>query len=470
MQKLPLLLAFACTAAIGLWLVYGAPDADTVPNTQDPISTPEVDAAAAGAGAAGLVQPDLVESSESEPLVSPAADPERVGATTRRVGRFGPELPAEGRTSVLLPVLRLDGRQVPGEILFVAGPNKGDRVAVVVGETPEPVPVFPGLAIIEARTASGELCRRELLLDHRRETPLELDFNARGWVVVDVTTEDGDPVEGADVLLDGVRGTATNPGSYRCEWRVSGAPLLTIRAPGYAPYRKLLPDAPETASRPQAAELSRACALTVHMPRLPGFDSTQAALLVLVPSGAPMSRTSPVQYLVQWEGLTTVPVRPGSSVRIDGLPNCRLEIFAYHAGGTIGPEVAYVDGKKDVDLALSLQSLKSSEALSGRVLEGGEPVPGASVTLRYANPIRATHRLLGDRAKHARRMPIGLLPLVEQEIKTDTLGRFQLGIQPETIRRPSYVSVTSPDGTVTITRIIDDRSKGLVFDLRSPVR
>lgn len=468
MRNLPLLLAVASAIAFSFWLLADAPEPPPLPATPDSSPTHLLDVPPSGTADASMMDPNRTGGSPGGTLVNLESGSVRTGAAPRRVGRFGPEVPEEGRTSVLLPELRSDGSRVPGEILFTAGPNQGERVVITADGDPKPVSVFPGFAIVEARTSGGALCRRELLLDHRRETSLELDFTERGWVAVEVTNEGGDAIEGAQVMLDGLPGTEASPGTYRCAWSVSGAPLLTILAPGHAPYRKILPDSVETSSRPQLAKLSRAHALTVHMPGIPGFGSAEPALLVLVPTGAPMSRTSPVQYLVQWQDLTTVPVQPGGSVRIDGLPNCRLEVFAYHPGGTIGPDVAYLDGKEDKDLALSLQSLQPAEVLSGRVLENGEPVPSARVTLRYANPIRATHRFLGKHAKFARRMPIGILPSVEQELKTDELGRFQLGLYPEVIRRSPYVTVTSPDGEVTITRLINDPSQELVFDLDSP--
>lgn len=392
---------------------------------------------------------------------TPVATPLVVAAPT---GHFGPTVPREGRTSLLRAVVRIEGEPVPAELTFVAGPEAGRTLALAADAGPEPVAVDPGFALVEVRASTGDVCRRELRLDHRRTLDLDLDFAHRGVLVGRVQDEDGAPISGARVGLDGVDVWSDADGRFRHAVRVSGAPLLVVEAPGRVLHREALTADAWQGHDDKLVSLQPGSSLVLGVSALPGVASSEPVLVQVFPTGGPMGMAGGrLQSLYPWERLNPIRIPLGGQVTLDGLPPCKLEIVALHASGASGPQPAFIVPGNAGELELSLTP---HEPVRGRVVRDGEGVPGADVSLVVPNPVKATHRVLGGLAQHTRRVPVAHVPQATQHVVTDADGWFVLA-RDERLGQVAYLTVRSPEGELEITRELA-ADESVTFDLDQP--
>ncbi len=450
------LTALGLVAAVGaaLWLVADDALVDHaaghVPSTSGHATSP---AASPPVASPRVVAPEVVEAvgAVAAPLDAPAV-----------TGRFGPEVPEEGRTAHLTGTIRVDGTGTRATLRFLAGPNAGtERVTEADGTLDWPG-LYPGFGLLEVE--AGWRCTREVTLTHRRADVLDLDLTDRGVVHGRLVDEDGEPVAHAPLTVDGVAGTSDEEGRFAVLCAATGAPQLVVRAPGFVPYREhLREDAPGGAA--VDVELRRGASLDLHLNGL-GRDVGGEVLVYLLPaSGERLTGVVP-RSAYPWHELNPLRLPASGSVQLHDLPACKLEARAFHPRA-VGRDTAWLRAAADAPAHMTL-TLEEVDAGRVRVVRDGAPVPGARAELRFANPIAATLGALGPRAERLlASQALELLPATAQEASTQADGSCSFGLD-RAVKGAPFVTVTSPSGDLVVTQRLERRGEELVVDLARP--
>ncbi|MHC5212717.1 MAG: carboxypeptidase-like regulatory domain-containing protein, partial [Planctomycetota bacterium] len=325
--------------------------------------------------------------------------------------------------------------------------------------------LWPGFALVEVLGPGGLRCVRELELGHRKPTLLALDLGDHGRVHGVARDADAVPLAGVRVTLDGFETRTDRDGRFVAPRIASGQTQLVARLPGFVSVSLHLRDAEgRSHDEPVALRLERGLRVAVSPDALPGGDGGRDVELYLLPGAGPLvaSRAGVVGY--PWYDLNPLRVPAGGRIVIDDLPRGRVDVRAFHPLARGEPTFAWLSDEDMVEVAVALRPLS---LVHGVVRRGGEPVPGARLELRYANPFAATQQSLGSDARHYKSQPIELLPHVVTALTSDAQGRFTLGLDPA-IRKPAYLVITSADGALILTRRLDDPRKDLVIDLSRP--
>lgn len=377
-------------------------------------------------------------------------------ATTALAGRFGSTPAVEGRTATLLATVNHAGSPASATVTFVAGPERGNRIELSPTLDATSVALFPGATLVEIQTG-GDRLQRLLKLEHRRETRLELQTGIEFDVTGRVLAPNGEPRAGVSVALDGAATRTGNDGRFALRGRASGGAMLEADAPGLALHREVVEAVDgEVVALPDIA-LSVACTAAIALPT--GAGSVRA---VILPSGDPVvMRGGRLQTTWPWERFAQITAASGSVAVLDRLPSCKLGLLAFGDRYSDVASTAYA--LNDAPADGQIETVESPR-IRGRVVAAGEPVRGAAVELRYANPVKALHQALGEHAPVTRRIPIDLFCADRQATTTDADGTYSFPVHPSIRERP-YLTVTSPDERLSITSHRSDLNAVWELDL-----
>ncbi|MCA8971621.1 MAG: carboxypeptidase regulatory-like domain-containing protein [Planctomycetes bacterium] len=374
----------------------------------------------------GLDEPGAVD--EPAPGVTPNALGIRDEVDTSQVAyESGPpadglehengRMPVLGATSKLSAVVTNRGVGTRARIEFTNGPNKG----LVLGTDTEgrlsETAVFPGFCILDIAAAGQAVCTREIWLRHDRGRLLRIDFGFDRAVRGRVSDTDNRAIVGAVVTLDGAPVSTASDGSFQIMQSASGPALLIVQKPGYALWREVVAgNVPEF-----AITLREAASLRLMISPLHGSDD-EVQIYVFPRDGGPRSRLG-TEAAYPWHLVNPIRARPGTTVTLAELPVGSCDVVAFHRFGRCASDVL-LSNTRPAELRLDLESVP---LLRGRVVEHGEGVACAEISLLSANRIRATVRALGDHANFLKSQPIDLLPAALQRTTSDRDGTFTLG-------------------------------------------
>jgi hypothetical protein len=381
-------------------------------------------------------------------------------ATSPR-GRFGPDIPEEGRTADLELRVTEAGLHTEARAVIVAGADGGAELPCDEEGVLSAGGLFPGCVVLEVATASGEVCRREVLLRHRKRTTLTLDFGDHGSLGGHVINAEAEPVVGALVTLDGSTQLTDGEGRFLLPRRVSGNPSVVVSAPGYARARQIVGGIVETPRDLDVQiRLQPAARLVVTVDAAPGM--TGDVDLVLVPEGDPTVFSGGVLHSTfPWAELYPLRVPAGGHLVLDDLPACRIEVLAFHALGRSRPTSGMCRPGVDAELSVAWTPVAP---LDLTLLRGGEPAGGCRVGLRVANPVSDRALALGAFRSAADRFPLSLLPASRQVTTSDAQGAARLG----PTGAEAWVEIESEDGSLQIIRRVEGGERSLTVDLSQP--
>ena len=238
-----------------------------------------------------------------------------------------------------------------------------------------------------------------------------------------VLDEDGDPIVGANVTLDGNAAASDSTGRFQLPVWASGEPLLIVERPGFVAYREsLAPNVGRDASQPALATLQRGGRLELAVPAVAGGGEV---LVFLLPSGGQrLTGKGGPQPAFPWHRLNPLRVVPGSLTVLEDLPATKYDIVAFSALAKSQPDFVWVLADKTASVALSMVP---TEIVRGQILRDGKGLSSASITLRTENVMRSTQGALGAAGRFYKSQPMELLPQALQSTRTDSDGHFTCG-------------------------------------------
>jgi hypothetical protein len=378
-------------------------------------------------------------------------------------GRHGLPVPADGLTGSLQGRLTSGGHGIPASVSFEAGPNRGVVLSCDADGQLASTPLYPGLALVTVSAPGAEPCTRELSVRHDVPTPLELDLGPHGMVEGEVVDEQGLPLPGTLVLLDGGEAWTNAEGRFFAPRLGSGAALLEVSRQGFVPHRESLmavPGLPDDALR--RVTLVRGSRITLTLAGVPGGAGDDAVVYVLPVVGQPVAGTPP-QPTMPWLRLNPLRVRPGGTHVLEAMPRAMFEVQVVHPFATGHTRANTLLGK---DLRVDVV-MEPVPRLAGVVTRGDEPVPGATIEIAHADLMKASEGVFEAGRAVYRSQPLEILPSARHTVLSDDQGRFELG-DWDHVRGDRYVTVTSPDGEISITRRLDGDPSTLRFDLVRP--
>lgn len=402
------------------------------------------------------------EEADREDLPALGAEPRPLPAHSLS-GHFGPTVPEGGRSAELRGTIRVDGLGARATLRFLDGPNAGAELVTADDGSFLWEDLYPGFGVLQSE--AGWSCTREIVLRHARPTTHELDLGDHGVVSGTLVDEEDEPVAFAPFTLDGHAGLSDARGRFAAEVPADGEALLVVRQPGFVAYREHL-RAPSTSTREHRIELHRGMTLELTMGDLP--DEREAIVYLLPTNGERTSGATP-RSAFPWHEVNALRMRSREHLVLPDMPKGRLEARVFHPAAR-GTETVWLQDplpvrgavKGPVSLFLNVEPLPSLEVL---VLRDGEPVPGATLELRTANPLASTLGALGtDGERLLRTQALEFLPGAIQRVNTDSQGAGLLGRDPR-VTGERFVTVTTPQGELSVTRALQRHAERLVVDL-----
>ena len=462
-----LALVLVAAAAAALWLARGGPDGGEPAVT---IGEPaEADAEPIEVEDVTLVTPRRDEIAAFDP--STVAWPLELelslvqrGTFERREGLspIGSGASASLRGGVYAP----DGEGEEGAtVTFIGGPNAGRVLTADSTGAYGASDLYGGLDVVLIRTPTGPVAMREVRLRPLTEAHLSVGFGLPASVFGMVRDVAGEPIAGAQVMLDGQETTTGEDGVFHLPRVASGKALAVIEKPGYALYREIVPITRGTVVLTDRLNFVLEPAATLEISVAEDLGARQPAELYLIPAGGQRVNTVLGQRTFPWHLVNPIEVFPGGSARVENLPDGRVELLLFHAGAVANPRQVSV--KLDAGQTLHhVLHLEPGETMNGRVVREGVPVAGAKVVLEAPNRTPATLSYLGKSNSYAEEAIVAHLPPAQQSVTSGKDGRFSLTVH-HGAPPAMYLSAEADDGAWVGSRVVERGETGIELELAS---
>ena len=313
------------------------------------------------------------------------------------------------------------GHALTGSVTFVAGTNAGRILETDAEGRFGANDLHPGLQIVEVR-ASGTLgALREIRLRSNTEEQLNIGFGMPASVHGRVIDTAGNPVPGAEVVLDGQTAQTDTVGEFYFPRVTPGHRVLAlVHKQGFARFRQIVPVMGGDVVQADRLSfiLEPGCDLQVTIQERIGAD-TQAQLFLLPDVEARKERKFP------WHEVNPTPIHAGGTFVIEGLPAGTVQLALFHQGARAKARVTSVHLVPDRRETVVLH-LEPAPRVTGRVLLDGKPVKQALVTLSAPDPALSTVRALGQPLAFLETAVLPLMPTGVQKTFTTPSGEFVL--------------------------------------------
>jgi hypothetical protein len=323
------------------------------------------------------------------------------------------------------------------ELEFVYGANKGRILTCGADGAFGASDLHPGLSIVRIEGPGIVGSMREILLRQERETVLNVGYARPARVNGEVLDREGEPIEGARVMMDGLVTRTNSFGTFNFPRMASGTVLVVIEKDGYRSYRELLP-----VTAGSVYEIGRlryalepGASLELVVPEKLG--GAEEAYVFLFSKGG-------VQRDYPWFLINPVRVWPGGRVQLDNLPSGRLDLRLFHTGALARPQLA-VANLVPGSVTKSEIHLAPAPMLTGVVRAGGKPVAGAVVTLEAADRVKAVLNALGETYGILEGDVLPGLPPGVQTVRTNADGEYVL-TSWEHSSKHRYLTAVGPGG------------------------
>lgn len=385
-------------------------------------------------------------SSESDATERTTMQRSSAAVEARLVLHSGPRASESStRTSLVGRVTEAGGRGLLARIEFGPGLNQGRVLCSSQEGDFAASDLYPGFSLITATAPGYPKCTRELFLAPYRQTRLDLGFVSAEAVRGRVCDEAGNPIDGAEVSVDGGSSLTDGLGGFHLLRHVSGSSTLIVRAASHALERRILEGSDHD---PLEIRLQPACTLELALGSLPGGG--EVAVVYLLPRGDQRVAGRPPRPATPWYLSSPLRCAPGGSVRVEGLPAGEVEVLAFHPRARGVPAHVRLAPDRISSISLTMIPLPIVE---GRITRAGLPLVGAAVELRSLAPVTEILSREGGLGELPRLQPLSWLPSATQEGTARAGGGFTLGWwEGRTSAR--YLTITDRDGSAW-TQAID---------------
>ncbi|MEL6427874.1 MAG: carboxypeptidase-like regulatory domain-containing protein [Planctomycetota bacterium] len=319
------------------------------------------------------------------------------------------------------------GQALTGSVTFVHGPNEGRVLRTDSEGRFGASDLWQGLSVVRVE-AGGKTLQREVPLATLSSRELHLNFAGASTLSGKVQNVRGEPISGAEVVVDGRVFYSNSEGLFTAANVPAGTPLVTVTKDGYAHARRSFGLGIRTTVLPEnfAITLEEEAKLALSVGRRAGAKGPSYA--VLLPSGGPAYGGGGAGF--PWFLVNPVEIPASGSVTVGGLPRGPVSVRVFHRGARVIPagRTAHLDPGRTVSAEVDLEP---GASIVGRVVDANGPVADAFVTIEAANQLVATTRGIGETNPRA---TLGLvlprIPTARDELHTDSKGRFTFSRDP----------------------------------------
>lgn len=333
------------------------------------------------------------------------------------------QLLGAGKTATLRGVLADSrGPAVNTTVKFIHGLNEGITVTTNDAGYYEIPSLYPGAGIVEFEAQAQPKVRRQVVLRSNQTERLDINYLDWGNVHGQVIDENGKPIVGARVELDGIAIDTDKDGAFFFNSVVPGDLILYFSAPGRETRRENIVLRPGQALVFDVNRfiLKKAEPIKVVIDPMP-LDG-RPPKIVLLPNDPFSTHTFP------FEKIGVVSPRIGDKeVTIEGVPIGEFfQLRAYSDAGVASPAMRPIILKEeDTNLSRATFSFTWKSPVSGMVVSGGKPVANAKIRLESCDIARATAELLTE-CGGLSQVIVPILPLVRKETFSTADGNFRI--------------------------------------------
>ena len=356
--------------------------------------------------------------------------------------------PGAGRRARLIGNIADErGEPVQAKIEFVAGANMGRVLFCGTDGSFGANDLYPGLAIVKVSARGIIGSRRELVLRQNTEYTLNIGYGRPGGVQGEVVDAQGNGIEDAKVLIDGLATRTDAEGYFYLGGLASDRALLEIEAPGYSGVRDVVGITAEfTIPRGRLIyRLERGADLEITLKT--DIGAKENAQVVILPSDTKQIRRYP------WYLTNPVEMAPGSTVTVRDLPVGAVTVRVFHRGALAMPRERVINLRSGVSNRVEVE-LQPAPVLRGIVTENGKPVPGARVKLEAPDRVAATLSYFRTAHWFLESEVLPTFPFAVQEVLADGAGAFMFTAWPEA-SESRYLEAWSLDGQAWGGRFVD---------------
>lgn len=456
---LSILLAVALLGG-GLWLALQTdPSAsgrgqeeELLPERVEPIE--EVHLSAPLARAPVLDEEEVLEAVRTTVVIPLEVDLELVEATGRLAAEGFPALGSAATARLRGSAHHADGQGVAGRVEFIAGPNRGRELELDSRGSFGANDLYPGLSLVSITGAGVPGVEREVLLRADRESDLNVGFGRPAIVFGQVRDEGNDPLQDANVRMDGQEARTDELGMFRFVRMTSGKVPIYVSKPGYASVREMVFITAGSTIAPGRLKYVLRPAAKVSVAIAERLGTGAAGSLFLTGSLEPRPLSGGASRTYPWHLVSPTTIFPGETIEVEDLPAGRARLQLFVPGAIVEPRTQLVNlvagERKHVTFHLS-----AAPILTGRVTLEGRPVDRALVRLEAPDVTEGTIAALG--AGHGRAtIELELLdqvPPAVQQVYTGADGGFRFSAAEE-VAPTRYLTARSPDGRSWAGRVV----------------
>lgn len=341
------------------------------------------------------------------------------------------------------------GKPSPGDVEFIYGPNVGRKIQSDARGRFGASDLLQGASIVKVSVPGGKVAVREVVLAQLSTAQLHLSFASVATVSGTITDGEGEPLPSAEVRSDGRVAYTDADGVFRFGAVPAGKVLVTARKAGYATTRRVVGVGFRQRVRPNDFKiaLNEGAALEIGLAR--SLGSTSPGYAILMPAAGAGASAVPGGGF-PWYEVNPVKIPRGGRAVVEGLPLGAVAVRVFKDGALAVPpskNVRLGSAFEGEGPAVVMIDLQPAPMIRGVVLDEGEPVKNASVTIEAADRTTVSSKVLGQRSPRASlQIVMPSVPAAFQERRTDGRGQFEFSSHPAA---PSayYVTATSKDGT-----------------------
>jgi hypothetical protein len=355
---------------------------------------------------------------------------------------------------------------VRATLLFESGPNEGRELTTDASGALGASDLQPGLSLVSISGPGLVGARRLVRLRAGAETLLNLGFGRPAAVFGHVQDREGQPIEGAQVLLDGQRRFSDENGDVYYPTVAPGEAWVEVSREGFAAHGEtafLTAGAVLGGEQKLVFTLQAAARLKVVVTESVGSGPVQVFLLPGSAEPRPIGDAHALFQRFPWESVSPLEVWPDRPALVEGLPARAVRVLAFRAGARGAEKVVSLQAGKETTVELPLAK---APALTGRVLLDGEPVGGAHVMLEAPNRSRATLAFFRESRAFLESTVLPVLPVASQETRTGSDGRFTFSAWSE-LAPVRYLQARGPDGRNWGARLVHAGDESVDLELES---